>query len=626
MLSYSNMETSQPQDVDPEERDPNNEALEMASHGHTGKDVLAEIFNPASLPKQYRLGVHLTDRKVYPEDEDLLEFLWNDGVDTPCMICDSPFEDEPPLRTMSLDSIFSENGTFTVSIRIHNRHFGCTTENKLEYIPISHVWHQSIALAHDNHEPTMEATRDVRDTVIRVLLAVTAHYGSRREIWHDYISIPQWRSSLQQQLLQKLWHIYAYPDFIILHLHDAESHWFDEMQDPNPMETIVQGATNLTACRWFERMWVVLEHVASQSAFALTRDWRITATPLKVLVESPLIKATKNYREFDPAKIFNAFYQLVTVTRNPDCLGQALDLIATKDCRAYRDRFTAAQGLLYAENSTTEQMPSGQYEACHWLATKRLSEGDYSPLLLIPVPEEERTSPSWLTAHSFMDLDTWSLGSETKPPIFPEIIRDGRVEPELELLGQILETKDMERTLPILEQILDEVVSLSGSDPLVLVRTLGSIYPPIYTAESFDVPAQTLLHVRECLQRYQNAKGVQDLVVCARTCDEICGLLKLKEERDPGVKISARLEWMVYPREGICKIKCAMCALVYLIRLHIWTLPGASAFVYRIPELSYAYSLPNGVGLVIEDHKIIGRMCYGVRACDCYQTERVLIV
>lgn len=47
--------------------------------------------------------------------------------------------------------------------------------------------------------------------------------------------------------------------------------------------------------------------------------------------------------------------------------------------------------------------------------------------------------------------------------------------------------------------------------------------------------------------------------------------------------------------------------------------------VYRIPGLSYSESVNDGVGLVLKDGNITGRMFYGKPICNCQLQEKVEI-
>jgi hypothetical protein len=77
--------------------------------------------------------------------------------------------------------------------------------------------------------------------------------------------------------------------------------------------------------------------------------------------------------------------------------------------------------------------------------------------------------------------------------------------------------------------------------------------------------------------------------------------------------------------EPVCEVRCPQCAIVTLFRLDLRITGRVGDKVYRIPGLGYSESVENGVGLVINEGRITGRMCYGPPACDCQIIERIEI-
>jgi hypothetical protein len=77
--------------------------------------------------------------------------------------------------------------------------------------------------------------------------------------------------------------------------------------------------------------------------------------------------------------------------------------------------------------------------------------------------------------------------------------------------------------------------------------------------------------------------------------------------------------------EPICEVRCPGCPIVTLFRLDLRITGGVGDKVYRIPGLGYSESVEDGVGLVINEGRITGRMYYGPPACDCQIIERIEI-
>jgi hypothetical protein len=77
--------------------------------------------------------------------------------------------------------------------------------------------------------------------------------------------------------------------------------------------------------------------------------------------------------------------------------------------------------------------------------------------------------------------------------------------------------------------------------------------------------------------------------------------------------------------QHICTVQCNGCRERHLFRLELRENVQMGAEIYRIPGLSYSRTVENGVGLVIQEQQIVGRMVYGAPACNCHLNQLVLI-
>ncbi|KAK0712039.1 hypothetical protein B0H67DRAFT_586854 [Lasiosphaeris hirsuta] len=68
-----------------------------------------------------------------------------------CHGCELPIVGEPPIRTISSVSPTSEP-TSGVHARVTNRHFSCPKASNVSWIPVSHVWEESIRTANQSKE------------------------------------------------------------------------------------------------------------------------------------------------------------------------------------------------------------------------------------------------------------------------------------------------------------------------------------------------------------------------------------------------------------------------------------------------------------------------------------------
>ncbi len=77
----------------------------------------------------------------------------------------------------------------------------------------------------------------------------------------------------------------------------------------------------------------------------------------------------------------------------------------------------------------------------------------------------------------------------------------------------------------------------------------------------------------------------------------------------------------------VCLVRCTGCNVPFVCRFCFYHGKPFAAYpkLYRIPGLQYTVSYPNGVGLIISNNRIVGRMMFGTPACDCKLMEIVEI-
>lgn len=78
--------------------------------------------------------------------------------------------------------------------------------------------------------------------------------------------------------------------------------------------------------------------------------------------------------------------------------------------------------------------------------------------------------------------------------------------------------------------------------------------------------------------------------------------------------------------ELICEARCPSCPVVTLFRLDLRITGLVGGKVYRIPDLGYAESVEDGVGLVLNRGRITSRSFYGPRACICELVDTIEIL
>jgi hypothetical protein len=638
-------------------------------------------FNGRSQEVEYgqSVVVHIGSEKLeFSTRLDLLRYFWDLGPDSDCMACGEPFDNQngPPLRTVSLEQVGVFGGplkrTVTpLAIRIYNRHLCCIKRFAVNFLAVSHVWHPSVAKAHGERLELQEAAAclyRVIGQMLPVAAAKFSHLYKPVELWHDYLSIPQWNYNIQQRLLLSLPEIFEIAPMCIVHLDDVSTSCFK--MKANDLSTSAQArrfqelATFFRA-QWFQRMWVSLEYAKCNRACIYTIEGDIILGDGKFMQDSfssylegfqqeirAIISSVDGYvfrnlfRQL-PMPIIGLFAEMRRNLKTPQPIlsfGEALEFIAARKCRDYGDRFIAMCGFLRL-GSHAEQ-PSGfsknPTNACLWVARRCLEHGDYSPLLVIGDRcEPEVPGAHWLIGHQNMSFGMWKLGSLTSQPERQIILQDDRVSLDLDFIGS-LETL---YRLPHADNntVFNQIASFILSDSLyqsaaLFVSALGRIYAVPPSLQSAGMPVglvdyvrlqpNFVRHLEMLLNEYVLARSANHSDRCLGISVSLIGLLRLSQPFHGSLHSYSRLSQFQFQspifacyEDVIAFIRCGGCNRQFPYRFTLLRRKLRDAKLYRIPGLAYKLSSLNGIGLVISENQIVGRMVFGSPACSCKTRE-----
>jgi hypothetical protein len=594
-----------------------------------------------NINRKFVFNIHFGRQTRQIRLPEIINFFWNNGPHTPCTVCGGRFEENgsPPIRTVSYEIPFPDLKHH--HFRVHNRHLDCMQQEKVKYICISHAWHKDIAVANETGKSTADASIRVMEILVKVVDAAVAsfrlEYGTV-EVWHDFFSVPQWDHATKEKLLLHLPSIFASCSACLVHLDNfplqsVKRLFLEEPSDKDfsdIMETFFKS-------RWFRRMWVVLEYIQCDEVHLLTSDFHVffyesgTNGSFSELWDWFLSKKghlngsklvdiysrvhVREYRRNRPSRLTYA---------------EAFSMVAGKQCSIHRDRFLAMCGFLHlgSHADVSSQIPDDSAGACRWVACKCLEAGDYTPLLLVPFSRSyrEREIPgfSWLVGHErIIDLQGNELGPLKSAPDEKSIIRDNKVRPCMEHVGSIEDIREIvrcgnERSEEFLT-VVEYIREWHGCSARSFVSAIGRIY---HFGSSSNASDRSLFgsfvsenpdFERRLLTLLQNLQSLsdQELEDRLRCISHLAELLGLAFDK------KALRDWNA--GNTVCLVRCHHCGMSSTFRLYLYRgKPIEKQLqVYRIPGLQYGGSYQNGVGLVISDKRIVGRMMYGVPACDC---------
>lgn len=624
---------------------------------------------------------HVGEESRQTPQSEFLAFIWGTGLDSDCMICEEPFHPQgsPPIRTVSLEQSsgthprvidITQEPIAPGNLRIFNRHLSCMKAQDTNYIPISHAWHEEVAIAQDLHIESLEASRLVYQTPVKTLLALTEKFPDA-EIWHDYLSVPQWQSDIQGRLLLAIPEIYNHAEHTVIHLDDVKADHLAIQTKKLPYDRFIIYFSGIIRSRWFDRMWVALEYMQSNRVIVLTEDYTIsnaTATELCHLLDATHSKWVKErsisevtqdiWKQKTTLKRMTSWIDMEAWKNEQDMhktFGWAIGILGHRQWRHQKDYLLALGKMLDFQPVEDPLVIVKDHFAYFFsLASHALLQDDYTSLLFIPPSEEkpERQAP-WLRGHSASTWKLWDLGRCHQKAIYLPIVTDGRIKPRLESVGVLewFELYGFESDAElVVDHVLSKVVRASGHDPEALCAAMDRIFPldekkGVYGewrhagfqnhtdySKNYD-----LVKLRGYLEEYSSLLyfEVEEEVVQRRlgVTKKLISALKLKKKGKYAKEsrldnAAGEAEWFhrEYGRamEGIAQVSCKICGRRAVYRMTMWEKPMLDATqLYRIPGLLYDDSVPEGVGIVVDGGRIIGKTMYGTPACKCARLQYV---
>jgi hypothetical protein len=622
-----------------------------------GKGKEEEILlGPAMDDVNATLTIHLGRRKVEYQPEKFLQACWTTGLETPCSICNNEFDIAvaPPVRLLSLERKFNSTEPLTrvlPPLTITNYHLKCLKNTRIKYFPVAHTWHQSIAEAYALRISNPVAAQTCYEIPIRTLLALIRRFGPDTHLWHDYISIPQWQEeSRGTSILPQMFEIFKESGSAIMHL--GLSPPLEVMETPN-LETLIKHEFSLKRffnAHWFSRMWPATEYDRAGEAYIMNSNYEIMPGKFSAFVKG-IMDTYNTHHPTIPVSALKWIEDLPLFVRERQknkCLGYVFDMLADLGCRSYSDKFVAASALLEIPGYPT-LLPTTSEEACLWVSEKRLEVNDYSPLLLRPSKELKHEKARWLKGHTSMTANMWGLGVQTQPAYVLPRLEDHAVYMDLELVGNIVDVFSWDwrsdDKYAGFEEVLPHLINLTRGSPAEFVQSLEGIYPSQFywrenadtgyqfPALQYEVPKSNTIETTlpELLERYTDALSSSNAAKVKSLCTEIVTLLGLATSTPKSNLGSfaddSRLQLCIRLCDSSectsITVRCSSCNTTSMFRATTWQNHTARAQLYLIPGLAYQYSVANGMGIIVENEQIIGRVRFGYSACKCNSTVTV---
>lgn len=654
--------------------------LPLARHGRpTGIDIIFTI----------RLG----DRILNFSPDQFIHACWSGGLDTPCSLCEKPFDisNAPPVRWICLahpDRKVPPPDAATLPVLcIVNSHLKCLKAHHIQYYPISHTWHPKIADAYASRISNPEAARIVYETPARILLAAAHRFGPKVRIWHDYISIPQWQDRFRgTTILPQIFQVFRYGGCSIIHLDDEPAVEILDAYTPENLAAQVFALQRLFACRWFKRMWPVIEYYVCREAYVLNNRYEIMpntfTASVKQIADCRWIAPYSDDIVQLQTKLTNMIPLFVREKpKTHRCLGYIYDVTGDQGCRDYRDRFIAVCALLEKEQVYSQilsRLPQDSQEACAWISRRCLSNNDISPLLLLPSFEDRYESARWLKGHTSMNSNMWRWGIQTESASSSPVLEGNNVQLKLDRVGRVIwsktwmvteyQTRTQNQRIgncqlsPVkhdLHSLLILLITITTRSIPKLHRFLHLLYPSellwaqqdneicTFPAISYGHPSLSSIEeqANTLIKQYTSLEHPNEATISRTTIltklATLFGLLDPPTFTSPSshlfhsvtrASLVTSLDTPSPHENAILLTRCDTCYTEHIYRCTVFhPFPDSevesSVYLYRVPGLAYQHTLPGGVGMLVDTKgEIVGRTRYIAEGAMCTCAVGVTVV
>ena len=407
--------------------------------------------------------------------------------------------------------------TLDDQVLLYHRHMDCLCQST-EYVAISHVWHRDVADFQYNKEMSTvlvsDVARIIRDIPARVCQGVMKGLGKRFEIWHDYISVPQWHDDAKWGLIQAIPRIFKKAVLTTAYLSDLDAASINAMRKGNSVFERCRGISSVCNAKWFSRVWTAMEYTQSHRIRFMTKDFVLLIKAFhdrsehNNLFKEIGLRWSAEIGEEGCATTTEAMvgmgYNLVPwqlgslgLVRSHNKNGNRIpfaiahELLARRCVTCPRDFFHGLLGILQTDQSERD-ISEDMSEALLQVARSCLKDGDLSPLFMVPAAAQGLVDEKKVQSYGYNDLDTFALGPEERIPRYSEVklnFPSGNPIIKAERIGTIRRIvrenwcKNVRTTFLILVRLTMEV---TGVDVDSFVATLGGRLYGQETRKIFD--------------------------------------------------------------------------------------------------------------------------------------------
>ena len=602
---------------------------------------------------------------------DFLRSLWS-GIDflgLKCCECGYQISpDDGVAQTVAVESQKPDHerawarrihvATLKERLLVYHRHLECLLRSA-SYVAISHVWHPDVAeLQYKQVEsaiPVDELANLVREVPARVYAGLCDSSSERLEIWHDYVSVPQWQPSLKSRIIRSIPSIYGHARYTIVHLADTDAKNIQTMRNATQVRDRCRALSIVCNAMWFRRAWTVMEMMHSSKLMAMCQKYVLVENAEGfssfVLEMRAAWTAEIEKQEFVQTieRMCGMGYNLVPWQLGPleGCRARILrgesipfaiahEVLARRQVTIPRDFFHALLGILRRDLEESQLHPDSE-KALLQIVRHCIRNGDLSALLMLPSSADVALKKLPAQRLGFMDLTTFAMGHQEAPPTYASVkfsnVRNPIVSVEnIGAVHRIIPINQTQHSMDLFCDYLKITLEYTGPDINEIVHTLGA---RIYGQEAKKI----LTRLNEGSRMFHFSSMIRKLVQCpprsqdddVRWVADAMGLsnktLKSSMTELAPLSYTAAHGGTIHLSNDarLAEVVCYTCQRRFLLILALLVpekrIIGCSAF--RIPGLKYFYTQAGGAGFVLKDGHRIARFAWAVPTCDCPKLGKI---
>ncbi|KAF4457604.1 hypothetical protein F53441_477 [Fusarium austroafricanum] len=603
------------------------------------------------------------------EGERLLEKLWREPAkeDLQCLLCQKPFTTGALIRTFRISSLGPNEPDYSAvvstpkgDIILFDRHMDCVISHKVDFWAISHVWDPIIAKVQQQRHTIPEtpgAAHRALEISFKIYHGIKKSGNKGEELWLDYLSVPQWSDALRVNILQIMHKLYNTAQTTILYLDDISQTTVNRLYQEKRSQERLDSVIYICNSNYFKRVWTAMEFIRSCRVRMAVGDCTYLADLDDPAFMNRLWKVWNE--EVKHYKLVQQLENKVKMGKNqvPWSLGtltlakalkrfnfaMATALLCKRGCRDRMDFLHALRGIVRADS--TALMGSDFKTEYYRVAWDCLKAGDMSPLLITPsMGEIETRGPGHWSEFGYNDVFTWSIGQETQPPALRGDNRfnesDQLISLKLEEIGVVsVIRRAFAREQPFLLRSFSYAAKIAlefdGPDVKDFVAAMERTHGAAASTTMKDLEDKNQVHrLQEVLTRLYNSPDLLRWPINGDdSIDWLADVLQFTKVQ-PGsgqTVLAANSSGFgtihCAPYDYTVGITCLGCHRTFAHKVASFVLPTElqQATAYRIPGLKYATSHANGVGLLVKNGRVVGRMVWATPACTCERTETVTL-